>query len=256
MKKFILAAQLYTVRDQMKTESEISDGLRKIRRSGYEAVQLSAIPAAFANPAWFKAECDGNGLTICSTHTDFNRLEQDPDGVILDHRIMDCRQVGIGCMPGEYRGSREGFLAFAKKAQKTALRLKEEGLTLFYHNHRFEFEKFDGVLGFELLMEAAPDLTFLPDVYWMAAAGVSIPEWLDRLKGRVTQIHFKDYGIRNDTPYICEVGTGNINFPHLAEKCAQLGIDTLIVEQDTCDRDPYESLDISANYMRRHILTV
>ncbi|MFR7549304.1 MAG: hypothetical protein ACLUV8_05845 [Clostridium sp.] len=31
--------------------------------------------------------------------------------------------------------------------------LKENGLKLYYHNHHFEFEKYHGKTGFELLVE-------------------------------------------------------------------------------------------------------
>jgi sugar phosphate isomerase/epimerase len=44
---------------------------------------------------------------------------------------------------------------------------------------------------------------------------------------------------------MAEVGEGNLNWPAILEACRQAGVEWYIVEQDTCQRDPLESLRIS-----------
>ena len=47
--KPILAAQLYTVREHMRTPEQIAEGLGKIRAIGYTSVQVSGIGAIAQN---------------------------------------------------------------------------------------------------------------------------------------------------------------------------------------------------------------
>jgi len=42
-----------------------------------------------------------------------------------------------------------------------------------------------------------------------------------------------------------EVGEGNMNWPSILEACREAGTRWYIVEQDRCQRDPFESLAIS-----------
>lgn len=253
--KITLGAQLYTLRDVMKDESSTADALKKVAQMGYTAVQLSAIPIGFDKPEWFKEECDKNGLSIISTHSSFDKM-QTPEGLaelINDHKIYGCTNMGIGYMPNEYH-SYEGFIKFAEIAEEIAQKVKEHGINLLYHNHRFEFEKFDGKLGIEILMEKAPSLMLLPDLYWVTAGGVCPMDFLKKAAGRYNQIHFKDYGIRNDAPYICEIGRGNIDYLAVSKYLSENGITNFVVEQDTCDGDPLDSLRISIDYIKTEIL--
>ena len=47
-------------------------------------------------------------------------------------------------MPQKYTGSLEGMRAFLKDFGPAADKLHDAGMKLHYHNHGFEYEKFDG----------------------------------------------------------------------------------------------------------------
>ena len=140
----ILAAQLYTVREYMKTPEDIRISLKKVRDIGYTSVQVSGIGPI--DPKELKAVTDELGLTICATHIPYVRFKEDLENVIKEHQLYNCRYVGIGSMPPEFRNG-EGFYRFAKEFDKIGAELKKNGLQFVYHNHRFEFEKFNGKLG-------------------------------------------------------------------------------------------------------------
>ena len=44
---------------------------------------------------------------------------------------------------------------------------------------------------------------------------------------------------------MAEVGEGNMNFPAILDACKEIGVEWYAVEQDICQRDPFESLAIS-----------
>jgi sugar phosphate isomerase/epimerase len=50
---------------------------------------------------------------------------------------------------------------------------------------------------------------------------------------------------------MAEVGEGNLNWPSILDACREAGVQWYIVEQDTCQRSPFESLAISLRNMKK-----
>ena len=243
-----IGAQLYTVRNQMNEgEDAIREGLQKIAEMGYTTVQFSGVQA---DVGFFRAECDKNGLSVSATHYPLERMQNEFDAVVAEHETLGCKNIGIGSMPHEFRTDADGYHTFARQAQELAKKLRDRGLTLFYHNHRFEFERFGDRTGMEILLEEAPDLMFMPDVYWFSAAGVNPVNALRKLSGRMVAVHLKDMTVRKDQSIMAEVGYGNLDMPAIIETAKACGVDIFLVEQDECERDPYESLAMSAGYLK------
>lgn len=240
----VLAAQLYTLRDHLKTPDDISRTLPKVAALGYRAVQLSAL--GLIETRELKRILDDAGLTVCATHVGIERLRDDLDGVAEEHRILDCQYAAIGGLPQAYRTA-EGYHRFAREASEVARRMKERGLTFGYHNHSFELEKFDGKTGLEILYsESDPEVfTAEIDTYWIQHGGGDPAAWIRRVAGRCPLVHLKDMVMRGSEQLMAEVGEGNLNWPAILDACREAGVQWYIVEQDVCQRDPFESLDIS-----------
>jgi len=49
---------------------------------------------------------------------------------------------------------------------------------------------------------------------------------------------------------MAEVGEGNLDWPDILAAAREAGTEWYIVEQDTCQRDPFESLAISLRNLR------
>ena len=244
-----LAAQLYTLRDFTKTLSDIAQTMKKVKQLGYDAVQCSALgPIA---PHELKEIVDGEGLTICATHTSYERMRNEPQAVIDEHQLWECKHAAIGGLPREYR-SAEGFVKFAKEASEVGKRLAEGGLVFSYHNHSFELEKFDGRTGLEILYEESDSKYFHSelDTYWIQHGGGDSAVLIRKLKGRAQIVHLKDMAMRGSTQLFAEVGEGNLNWPAILDACKEAGVEWYIIEQDTCQRDPFESLGISLRNLK------
>lgn len=244
MPETVLAAQLYTLRDFLKTPDDIERTLPKVAALGYGAVQLSALGPI--DPRALKQILDGAGLTVCATHVGYDRLRDDLDGVVEEHRILGCRYAAIGGLPQEYR-SADGYHRFAREASEVARRMKERGLTFGYHNHSFELEKLDGKTGLEILYSESDPVAFTAeiDTYWIQHGGGDPAAWIRRVAGRSPLVHLKDMVMRGREQLMAEVGEGNLNWPAILQACREAGVEWYIVEQDTCQRDPFESLGIS-----------
>ncbi|MEF3306388.1 sugar phosphate isomerase/epimerase family protein [Paenibacillus sp. GYB003] len=247
-----IAAQLYTLRDFLKTEEDIAVTLQKVKDIGYNEVQVSGL-GPIGDEA-LKAIVDRVGLHICATHIPFADMVDHLDAVIAKHKLWDCKYVGIGGLPGEYRTSAEGYATFAKIASDVSRKLKDAGLQFVYHNHAFEFAKFDGKSGMDILFAEsdASAFGFELDVHWVQAGGADPVEWIRKVNGRMQVIHLKDFVVSpNSERLFAEVGEGNMNFRAILQACDETGVEYGAVEQDNCyGRDPFECLAISARNLK------
>ena len=246
MPRHSVAAQLYTVRQFTQTAEDMARTLQRVRQIGYRAVQLSGLGPISAEE--LKTMLDEAGIAVCTTHTAYERLRDDLPAVIREHQLWDCRNVAVGSMPREYReAGEEGFRRFAREASEVGRKLHEAGLTFSYHNHSFEFERFGGRLGLEMLFEESDPRYFQAeiDTYWVQHGGGDPAAWIRRFRGRMPVVHLKDMAIVNGAQVFAEVGEGNLNWPAIMDACREAGVQWYAVEQDICQRDPFESLAIS-----------
>ncbi|NQT87832.1 sugar phosphate isomerase/epimerase [bacterium] len=244
-----LAAQLYTVREFTQTPADITETIKKVAAIGYRAVQLSALGEM--DPQEIRNVCDGEGVTICATHVAYPSMADTAEACIELHQIYGCPHAGIGGLPNEYRNA-EGYARFAADASETARKLAEGGIKFVYHNHNFELEKYGDRTGLQILYEDSDPAVFLSeiDTYWIQAGGGSPATWIRNLTGRAPVVHLKDMTMQGRDQIMAEIGEGNLDWPDILEACAEAGVEYYIVEQDTCQRDPFESLAISYSNLR------
>ncbi len=245
----VIGAQLYTLRDYLKTPEDIAKSLKKVREIGYEAVQISGMGPIDTRE--LKKILDGEGLKVCATRTSFPQLQNEFEKVIEDQKILECDFTAVGSMPEEYQNE-EGYRRFAKEATEIARKLKEEEIIFGYHNHSFEFQKYGDKVGLEILFdESDPDLvTAELDTYWVQHGGADPIAWIKKLSGRIYHIHLKDMAIVGRQQVMAEVGEGNLNWPGILAACKEAGVKWYCVEQDKCQRDPFESLAISLRNLK------
>jgi sugar phosphate isomerase/epimerase len=246
-----IAAQLYTVRDFCQTAADLATSLKKVRAIGYTAVQVSGIgPIPSAE---VKAALDATGLICCNTHISHDKLWSDLPSVIEQHQLWNCKHVAIGSMPPAYRNEGEaGYHRFAAEASRVGELLARVGLTFSYHNHSFEFERFGPRTGLEILYAEA-DPRFLKaeiDTYWVQHGGGDPAAWVRRMTNRMPVVHLKDMVVVGGQQAMAEVGHGNLDWDAILAACEEAGVEWCAVEQDTCRRDPFESLALSYDFLK------
>ena len=246
MERPILAAQLYTIRDFTKTAQDFATSMRKVRDIGYMAVQVSAIgPIPDQEVLDIVSDL---GLAVCNTHIGYDRLLNDIDGVVAQHKLWQTRHVALGSMPQEFRNAGEdGFKRFAEIANQIGEQLHAHGLTFSYHNHSFEFVRFGARTGLDVIYEET-DPRYVQaeiDTYWVQHGGGDPAAWIAKMKDRMPVVHLKDMVMLNGEQVMAEVGEGNLNWPAILDACQAANVEWYAVEQDICQRDPFESLNIS-----------
>lgn len=254
MENFKIAAQLYTMRELLnqKTDEEVYAALKAVKDIGYEAVQISGIgPIDEEKAKLYQRICQELELEICATHLGLDQLETDLDWVIAYHQLWQCAYVGIGAMPDKYRGSAQGYIDFAKICNQIGKKLLDQGIHLVYHNHKFEFERYENQIGMDILFEHFDPqfVEFELDTYWVQAGGANPVDWIYKVDGRMGVVHFKDFRIVKDEQQFAEVGSGNLNWPAIIEACQKTKVRYAAVEQDSFTQDPLKSLAQSYRFL-------
>lgn len=248
----LVGAQGFTVRAFAQDEAGIAETMKKLAAIGYRTLQVSAFAAIPAER--MRALADENGLKIVVTHTNPDRILAEPEVVAREHEIYGCKHVGIGMMPQKYVGSREGLEQFLKDFDRASRVFHEHGQKLQYHNHCFEYQKFDGAPLIDIMAdETDPELWgFIVDLFWTQVGGRNPATQLRMLEGRVDVCHFKDLAIEGWDKKFAAIGEGNLCWDEIFEACRDTGVQYAMVEQDDAyGRDPFDELRISYEYLKR-----
>lgn len=270
MKDFKLGVQLYSVRDD--ASRDIEGTLKAVKEMGYDGVELAGLYGK--TPEELKALAESFDLTVISAHTGlWESRGMGAKALVEQYRKAGCRYIAIASMANEDRPGGENFENAAKEIAALADACKEEGITLLYHNHDFEFAILpDGRTVLEAIYGcASPDLLQTEiDVCWAKTAGTDPAELVKRYTGRAPLVHLKDFsGLPEQSRYdgfglkfsrpadaapfsLQPVGRGAQDVPAIVAAAEAAGTQWLIVEQDSpAEGDtPMESIAYSATYLK------
>jgi sugar phosphate isomerase/epimerase len=92
------------------------------------------------------------------------------------------------------------------------------------------------------------------DTYWVQYGGGNSTAWCHRLQNRLPLIHLKDYGLTTESePVFREIGYGNLDFKEIVPAAEKAGCEWFIIEQDTCPGSPFDSLQLSFQYIKENL---
>ncbi len=249
-----IAAQLYTLRDHLKTPADMVKTFARVRRIGYKLVQVSGLPEIDGKE--LRRLLDDAGLQAIGAHIGLQNFRSDLSRQVKFLHDVGSAYVAIPWLPAEERKTAKDWRRLAKEMTRLGRALRQEGIVLQYHNHDFEFQRFGGRTGLEILY-AESDSRYLQaeiDTCWIARGGADPAWWCARLKGRLDQVHLKDtVMLEGQGAVFAEVGEGNLNWPAILKACKTAGTKHYIVEQDSCPitKDPFKSLAISLRNLRK-----
>jgi sugar phosphate isomerase/epimerase len=267
MKKGLIGVQMMMLGGKVR-EMGAYAVFQKLAELGYHCVEISQIPMTPENVAGMKqASADFNiKIAACSAALEGTgpneALATHFEKIVADCKTLDCNLLRIGMLPFAYMGNREKALAFVEKADAMAVRLAEQGIELYYHNHHVEFEKYDGKYLMDIIKDNTQKLGFELDVFWIQRGGENPVRYIQQFAGRIKLIHLKDYRIKFDTSILAgefnaekffkafnaavqfaEVGEGSLPMKEIIDTGLACGGEYFLIEQDdTYGRDPFDCL--------------
>lgn len=244
-----IGAQTYSVHERTQTLDGLADALTQIAQIGYRSVQISG--TCPYEPEWLRDHLQENQLTCVLTHINPQRLAEDTENVVREHAIFGCKNIGIGALPQPMQGSLEGYEEFRRIYLPVALKLRDLGVKLHYHNHWFEFDKLEGKDLLQRILEDFPadSIDFTLDLGWADFAGADVLQLIDTLKGRLSRVHLKDYadkpedGSITTIAYLRPIFEGKLPYEIFIPALKKAGCEYALVEQDySYGEDPFDCL--------------
>ena len=277
MNKPKIGVQAMMLKDKFE-ELGAFETLEKISDLGYNSVEISQIPMTPENVSEIKRAKDELGMDIASLSCNLrgegnDELVEDFDKIVEDCKTLDVDLLRIGMLPFENMRNLDTVLEFTREMNEYAVKLKEHGINLYYHNHHVEFRKYDGKILLDIIAEECPDIGFELDLHWVQRGGADPIALIEKYADRIELIHLKDYRIgeiedeafdsleEGDIMKFYEAFTNTIEFAELGqgamdyEKIMKAVVDAggvryALVEQDMLyGRDAFDCLADSRDHL-------
>ncbi|MDF2440874.1 MAG: hypothetical protein JWN98_1858, partial [Abditibacteriota bacterium] len=143
----------------------------------------------------------------------------------------------------EYRGSRAAYEKLGQALSEAQARAGEQGMTVGYHNHDFEFVPLEGEdqLPFDIIFGAAdPAVSMQVDTGNAMHGGGDPMPFLENYPGRHKTVHLKEFSTSNPAALI---GEGDVPWGRVFDLCETAGgTQWYIVEHEIPGQPPLEAV--------------
>jgi sugar phosphate isomerase/epimerase len=263
MDKKEIGLQLYTLRDEL--PKDVKSTLAKVAEAGFTTVETYgfSIKDQFwgLSPIELKKILDENGLKAVSGHYNLgsflaNGNTTELKAAIEAAKILKSEYLTIPWVDEPFRKNIADYKVIATRLNEAAKMCQKAGLKLAYHNHDFEFQKHDGVTGYEILLkETDKDLVYFElDLYWVVRSGNDPIQLFKENSGRFKMWHVKDMDKLNPA-LNTEIGSGSIEFKNIFKEAKQSGMKHFFVEQENnYNPNPFDSIKISCDFISKKLL--
>jgi sugar phosphate isomerase/epimerase len=251
-----LGFQIYTIRNVV--EQDPLAILKAIQDIGYREIECTAGNLDKIWPALQQTK-----LKPVSLHTDKSMFTPD-GGLFTQSALQQAKDRGFQYLVIPYlqiaENGADGIRRIADAMNRQGEQVKNNGMTLCYHNHASDFTPVNGVPALHMLLdETDPKHVFLEmDIFWVSVAGHNPVIALSMHKGRVLLLHLKNKAAGTPTQFsqnvphedFMDVGSGAINIPDVLTAADAAGVKHYFVEQDQTPGDPVISLRKSFEYLK------
>jgi sugar phosphate isomerase/epimerase len=248
--------QTYTIKKLIKNPASLDKTLGEIAGYGISNIELAVdylkFPFEIKTAELIASAAEKHGIKVVSCQIRYNTVIKDYDKAVAFFKALKCNYLTISVIDIRLllRGE-AGIREFAERLNALSEKLKLDGITLGHHNHHFEFLRYDGRMVLDMLVEYFKG-EFVLDTYWVQRGGGNHIVLLQKLKGRVSIMHLRDYKVKfkkfdlvgSDT----EIGEGNLPFKEIVKKASECGVKYGMIEQST--KTPLESVKTSITALK------
>ena len=241
-KRIPLGLQLYSLREQCKTD--LPGMLSAVSKIGFKGVEFAGYHGRTAKE--LRMMLDDNGLVACGTHTAYESILADK----LPETIEFNRTIGnhFLIVPWMTAKSKQEWLDKANLFNDLAAKLKSEGMSIGYHAHAHDFEKFDGESAWDIFFgKTKPAVIMQLDTSNCCEGGADPVAVLHKYPGRARSIHIKAHGGGADAV----IGEDKVNWPEVFAFCETKGGTQWYVLEHETGSDPLKAVRRSYEALKK-----
>lgn len=246
-----LGFQVWTVKDQL--IKDFAGTLKMMSGLGYQSVEMCSPPgyvsSGFGPMMSMKASemkkiVEDSGLKLESTHYGFGEL-RDNLSERIDYALeSDQKQMICSSFWLPKGATMSDWMKAVDELNEIGAKTKKAGIQTGFHNHHMEFEKIDGKLIYDELMDRFdPDLVKMQFQVAVISIGYKAATYFEKYPGRFISAHLADWS--STTNKQVPVGQGVVDWKDFfaaAEKC---GVKNYFVEMNP------ETFKDSASYIHK-----
>ena len=243
-----VGVQLYSVRNEMLADA--AGTLKKLAKIGY--IQIESAKSAKGNyyglkPKEISKITKDLGITLRSGHVGIDKDWQ--------QSIDDAAEAGqeyLICSSMPSRGQTvSNYEKVADAFSKAAAECKKSGLIFGYHNHDYEFEKDNGKVLYDILLEKTDPalVTMELDLGWVVVTGNDPAHYFEKFPGRFPLWHLKDMDVAKK--HSTEFGKGQLDITGMLKSAGKSGMKHFFVEQEEYTNTAFESLQQDYDYLMK-----
>lgn len=235
-----IGLQLYSLRNDFK--KDVPATFAKIKEWGFTKVEDGNDGTQGYSLAEYKALLTKNKLEIVSASAPFEELQNSAESVVQRAKDYGSKYVVCFWIPhkdtiftiDETKLAVDVFNSAGKK-------LKEEGVTLVYHPHGYEFRPYEDATLMDYMIRKSQYFDFEMDVYWFAHPGQDPVTWLKRYPNEFKLMHLKDCekgtkGNQNGQSNVesnVVLGSGQIDIAAVVAEAKKMGLEYLFIEDES-----------------------
>ena len=240
--------QISSVRQYLNNERNVKKSFERVKKIGYDEIQIQWVSPAVSSE-YIKSVLDETEMNCIGTQDYYDEVAPKLDDIIKINELWGGQYICVSRIPERYH-SLGGCISLALEINKLLERTENAGKTFAFHPIYSDFEKYDGKVLFEVLLEnCSGKLQVCLDVYHVMKAGYDPANWIKKLKGRIDLIHFKDMVIRRENEILVPVGQGILNWDSIFNACIETGVKYCFAEQEQWQKDPFECLSESYDFI-------
>ncbi len=189
--------QLYAVRGEF--EKDPTATIKKAAALGYQGVEFwgyGGTPTVYkdAKPKDVRALLDSLGIACCGIHMAPGAILEDKLPTTIDvNKTLGNKFLIVAAAADQMRAP-DSIARFAEALNKAAEKAAAHGMRVGYHCHGFDFQKFDGRTGWDILFSATkPEVVMQVDTGNCAGGGGDPVAILKKFPGRATTLHVREF---------------------------------------------------------------
>lgn len=234
-----IGVQLYSFRNQI--PQDVPGTFAKISQMGIKELEGGG---TYGLPVpEFKELLKKNGMKMVSVGADFNQLADNPQASVDLAKTFDAKYVVVFWIPHEKTFGIEEAKRAVEVFNTAGKLLKENGISLCYHPHGYEFTPYEqGTLFDYLATQTNPQyVSFEMDVFWVKHPGQDPVALLQKYPGRFPLMHLKDrkHGTEGNQKGQADVetnvvlGSGDVGIAAIMKAAKKAGVKHYFIEDES-----------------------